>query len=133
MKVEDLAFDRMHKQSMRRLHFLRAKLLEDLQAGEKIYVFKWTRDLDRPLLGRLFAALKTYRPDCTLLCVTLAKARRPKGRLDMPEPGLFVAATNSFMDAGLRGERGIDTDQWRHYCEQVAAWHDANRPAAAAS
>jgi tetratricopeptide (TPR) repeat protein len=124
VKVEDAPFERMYKQSVRRVRFLREKLLEDLQAGNKIYVFKVSQRVRPKHLHRLFAALRTYG-DCVLLCNTLADAEHPKGSLEMLEEGLFLGRSDSFMDTGIGGRTGVDADQWRAFCEQVAAWRAA--------
>jgi predicted Zn-dependent protease len=132
LTVQDIAFDRMLKQSQRRLAFLRGKLLEDLRAGEKIFVFKAGRRQATPeALNALFEALRGWS-EATLLCVTMEDEAHPRGRLDMLRPGLFLGRMGSFMGVGRAGAAGIDTDQWRIFCERVAGWHDAARAQEAA-
>jgi tetratricopeptide (TPR) repeat protein len=126
--VQDTSFDRMLKQSLRRLVFLRSKLLEDLRAGEKIFVFKLARSLATPeALTRLHDAILRYS-NSTLLCVTLADEEHPKGTLEMLRPGLFLGRAGTFMGLGRAGAAGIETQQWRLFCEQVAQWHDQAAP-----
>ena len=129
VKVEDLPIDRMLQQSLRRMRFLRAKLMEDLQSGEKMFVFKFSPRADEAVILQLFEALRTHG-ERTLLCAMLADAAHPAGTLDMLRPGLFVGRFSKFTEEGTSGETGIDTEQWRVFCEQVAAWHDA-QPATA--
>ena len=123
VKVEDVPYDRMLKQSLRRVQFLRSKLLEELEASDKIFVFKATRRLDPHDLERLFAALRQYG-DYPLLCVTLADDKTKVGTLEMVRPGLFVGCAAMFMDAGISRERGVDAERWHFFCERVAAWRD---------
>ncbi len=124
VKVEDLPHDRMLQQSLRRMRFLQAKLVEDLQAGEKMFVFKFSPRPDAATVLHLFEALCTYGQR-TLLCATLADADHPAGTLEMLRPGLFLGRFSKFTEEAMAGEAGIDTEQWRLFCERVAAWHDA--------
>ena len=129
VKVEDLPIDRMLQQSLRRMRFLQAKLMEDLQSGEKMFVFKFSPRAEAAVVLQLFEALRTHG-ERTLLCAMLADAAHPAGTLDMLRPGLFVGRFSKFTEEGTSGETGIDTEQWRVFCERVAAWHDA-QPASA--
>ena len=122
--VEDTSFDRMLKQSLRRLVFLRSKLLEDLRVGEKIFVYKLGRKQAATAnLIRLHDAMRRFSK-CTLLCVTLEDEVHPKGMLEMLRSGLFLGRAATVLG---EGGAGIDTEQWRIFCEQVAAWQDASR------
>ena len=124
IKADDAPADLVLKQSLRRLTFLRAKLLEDLEQGEKVFVFKTTRDEGSDALIALHEALSAYNR-ATLLCVTLEDETHKRGTIDMLRPGLFVGRAAMFMDAGSGEERGIDSDLWRALCEEVMVWHDA--------
>ncbi len=136
VKVEDTPYERMLKLSLRRMMFLRSKLLEDLQAAEKIFVYKFSVRPEDELLDRLFASLQTYAA-CTLLCVTRADSDHPAGTIETIRPGLLLGHATMFMESATGGETGIDTNQWRLFCEAAAAWHDkrvvATAPAAAAA
>jgi tetratricopeptide (TPR) repeat protein len=122
VKVKDAAQDRMLTQARRRMRFLRNKLIEDLRAGTKIFVYKFTGPLREIQAQALHAALSRYG-DCTLLCVALANAGHPPGQLQMPRPGLFIGRVSSFMDAATGGGASIDMRQWLVFCRKVAAWH----------
>ena len=124
VKAEDSPEDRMLKQSVRRVRFLRGKLIEDLHAAEKVFIYKFAMKFDEDALRRMFAAVRTYGP-CTLLCVTFADQNHPKGELQMLEPGLFVGRTGMFMDAVVPDEQGVDTETWFAHCRDVVAWHKA--------
>lgn len=128
VKAEDSPEDRMLKQSVRRVRFLRGKLIEDLHAAEKVFIYKFAMKFDEDALRRMFAAVRTYGP-CTLLCVTFADQNHPKGELQMLEPGLFVGRTGMFMDAVVPDEQGVDTETWFAHCRDVVAWHKAQHVA----
>ncbi len=130
VKVEDTSFDRMLAQSLRRLTFLRAKLIEDLRAGEKVFVYKLgAKFSDESGMRRLFDAVRAYG-DNVLLCVTMADDAHPVGTLRMLEPGLFAGYVGTFMGVGRAGAAGIDMQRWRSFCEQVVAWRDTVKQAA---
>ena len=128
VKAEDSPEDRMLKQSVRRVRFLRGKLIEDLHAAEKVFIYKFAMKFDEAALRGMFAVLRTYGP-CTLLCVTFSDQNHPKGELQMLEPGLFVGRTGMFMDAVVPDEQGVDTETWFAHCRDVVAWHKAQRAA----
>jgi predicted Zn-dependent protease len=132
VKAEDSPEDRMLKQSVRRMRFLRGKLIEDLHAAEKVFIYKFAMKFDEDALRRMFAAVRTYGP-CTLLCVTFADQNHPNGELQMLEPGLFVGRTGMFMDAVVPDEQGVDTQTWFAHCRDVVAWHKAQREASVAA
>ena len=130
VKVEDSPQDRMLKQSIRRVRFLRAKLIEDLHAAEKVFIYKYATKFDPAALRAMFAAVRRYGP-CTLLCLTLADTAHPKGSIEMLEPGLFVGRTGMFMDAVVPELQGVDTETWFAHCQHAVAWHAASRAQAA--
>jgi tetratricopeptide (TPR) repeat protein len=133
IRVDEAPHDRVLKQSLRRLTFLRDKLLEDLEQAEKIFVFKMTHDVGEAAFEALFEALRAYG-DCVLLGVALADAGHPPGTLEMKRPGLFLGRTGMFMGVGGASGAGIDTQIWRSLCERVAAWRDRQHtPAQAAA
>ena len=131
VKVEDSPQDRMLKQSIRRVRFLKAKLIEDLHAAEKIFIYKYALKFDLALLREMFAAVRSYG-NGTVLCMTLADATHPKGTIEMIEPGLFVGRTGFFMDAVVPDEQGVDTEIWFAMCKHVVDWHAGQRARAAA-
>jgi tetratricopeptide (TPR) repeat protein len=127
IKADEAPEDRVYQQTLRRLRFLRTKLIEDLEQAEKIFVFK-LHDYDGTApLDRLFDALRSYGP-ATLICVALADETHPGGSVEMLRPGLFLGRVSMFGNAGLTAARGIDLPAWRSICERVAQWHDTERP-----
>jgi tetratricopeptide (TPR) repeat protein len=94
--VADVPYERMTRQVIRRLRFLRAKLIEDLREARKIFVYKnMKRDLTEAELARLHAACRRYG-DNTLLYIRYQDATHPAGEVRRAAPGLLVAAVEHF-------------------------------------
>ncbi len=126
IKAEDAPADRVLKQSLRRLTFLRGKFLEDLVQAEKIFILKVPGHESRETLLDIHDALFVYG-GVTLLIVTLEDESHGRGTIEMLRHGLFLGRTAMFMDASVNEARGIDADTWRRLCEQVVFWHDKQR------
>ncbi len=121
-----MPLDRMREQSLRRLRYLRDKLLEDLAAGEKIFVYKAAASAGDDSLRALFEALRGCGGR-TLLCALAADQAHPAGPLEMVTPGFFLTRLSRPTDPTLPLQEAIDLDQWHAACTQVADWHAANR------
>jgi tetratricopeptide (TPR) repeat protein len=88
--------DKMFVQICRRLSFLRAKLLDDLAAGGKIFVYKNAfRTLDEQEIERLHAAIRRYG-DTTLLYVRRESEDTRCPTVVSPKPGLLVGHIDRF-------------------------------------
>ena len=86
----------------RRQQFLRRKLIEDMESGSKLFVYKLTyATLSADELDRLHAAVRTYGP-ATLLYVRYADAEHPDGTVERVKPGLLVGYPGSFQRHGGR-------------------------------
>ena len=126
IKADEAPMDRVYQQTTRRLRFLRAKLIEDLEQAEKVFVFKvYPLEAAEPLL-ELFEAVRSYGPG-TLLCVALADEAHKAGSVKMIQPGFFIGRVGMFGNAGLTQARGVDLPAWQSVCEAVASWHDNQR------
>ena len=133
VKVDEMPRERMLKQSLRRLTFLKDKLMEDLAAAEKTFVYKSPDPLDDGAVARLFDAIRGYGP-AVLLCVTSAGAATPPCSIEMRQPGLFVghAALSPAREEAAEGR--YDAAHWLAFCRHVVAWRDAQHaPADAAA
>ncbi len=127
IKVDEISPERMLTQSLRRLAFLRNKLLEDLETGDKVFVYKHLDQLESNDLRRLFTALRSFGP-VTFLLTTAADDIHPRGTLAMHAPGLFIGYVGASADGTHSQEHSVDADEWLVLCERVANWH-ADRPA----
>jgi hypothetical protein len=116
--IESMSIERMHGQSCRRMGFLRNKLIEDLEQGNKIPVYKIDRQTSLDDVKELLSALRAYSP-VKLLCVTLADRENAAGSVREIEPGLFLGYISHFYykegDSDV-----IDFAAWRQVCHTVA-------------
>jgi len=112
----DITAEALQAAEALRLGFLRRKLLEDLAAGEKIWVWKshaTTRDEQiRPLLQ----ALRRRGPNI-LLWVTIADPQHPSGSLERLEPDLLKGYIARF-GFGEDGEEML-TEPWLEICQRA--------------
>jgi hypothetical protein len=94
---EDQApFEKMKVSAFNRLKFLTRKLIEDLEEGSKIFVFRVTdRDLTEREIDDLHAAMRGYG-DNTLLYVRYEDADHPNGTVEVVKPGLMVGYMDRF-------------------------------------
>ncbi len=126
VQVEDMPADRMLTQTCRRLRFLKGKLLEDLRAGGKTFVFKIAHPTSDDEIRALFAALRRYG-DSDLLCVFQADDARPPRTLRVVERGLFAGYLGYFMGNPNGGVGAIDLEGWKSLALQLAALPDSDR------
>ncbi|WP_428483368.1 WcbI family polysaccharide biosynthesis putative acetyltransferase [Rhodopila sp.] len=90
VKAADTSLDDVTDQLLDRIRSLRHKLIEDLEAGEKIFVFKTNfRNLADADLFRLHTAIQGYG-NSTLLYVRHADEAHPAGMVEVRQPGLLV-------------------------------------------
>ena len=82
--------EKLFPQLCRRLTFLRQKMIGDLRAGEKIFVYKnMFRNLTDAELDRFHAAMRRYG-DNTLLIIRYSEPGPPDGTVVWDRPGLLV-------------------------------------------
>jgi len=124
VRTADAPADKMFQQTCRRMRFLRGKLIEDLRAGEKIFVYRAEEAIDDETIIALHAALARYG-DNTMLCVMRAHAGHKARTVRTLGPGIFVGYVSHFLrDAG--SHTGSDIDGWAVVCAQTEArWRAA--------
>jgi tetratricopeptide (TPR) repeat protein len=132
MKVSDAPYDKMFTQTCRRLRFLRNKLVEDLRAAEKIFVFKVQDPEPDEALRALYFAARRYG-NVTLMCVREADADNQRGSIRILESGLFVGYIGYFIRAGDGGSLGIDFVTWKSLAEEAERLRTISLPAAEAA
>jgi hypothetical protein len=103
----------IHRREARRVPFLVRKLLEDLQAGEKTFVFRGMGAMEEEEVFPLAMALRRYGPN-TLLFVNLADAAHPAGTLEVRGPGFWVGYLDRFAPADDAGD--FELAQWVTLC-----------------
>jgi len=87
--------DLMRQQEATRLKFLRRKFLEELDAGEKIFVFKRGTPIAESEILPLFLALNRRHPN-TLLWVVPEEAGHPSGSVEVLMNGLLKGYIDRF-------------------------------------
>jgi tetratricopeptide (TPR) repeat protein len=94
--ADEMPMERMRKQAFRRLAFLKDKLIADLQAGGKIFIWRTTeRNLSDPEIARLHAAVRAYG-DNVLLYVRLQDETHLNGLVEQVAPGLLIGYIDRF-------------------------------------
>ncbi len=89
--------DRMYTSVLKRLRFLRGKLIDDLNAAEKIFVYHFdAQTVTRTQIAELGAAVRAYGSNY-LLCVQLADADHPAGYVEEIGDGLLLGYIDRFM------------------------------------
>ena len=113
----------LHAREMRRVPMLVRKLLEDLELGEKLFVFKGMGALAEEVVFPLAAALRRYGPN-RLLFVTIAHGAHRAGTVEARDEGYLVG----YLDRFAPGENAHDflLDQWVAVCRaahlRALAW-----------
>ncbi|MGD0107671.1 MAG: WcbI family polysaccharide biosynthesis putative acetyltransferase, partial [Rhodopila sp.] len=105
----------------------RATLVADLQAGEKIFVFKnIQRNLTDAELDRLHGAIRAYG-ETTLFYVRYEDAAHPNGLVELVKPGLIIGYMDHFAFSPDNRPLGSSDAAWLALCERAAELH-AKRP-----
>jgi hypothetical protein len=94
------------------LPYLREKLIADLTAAEKIFVYACGEPPDEGMLHALWTAIKSYG-DNRLLSVRLCDEQNPPGTVRAIERGLFVG----YIDKFSVGDPSVDL--WLQLCQQA--------------
>ena len=113
----ELTKPEQHERFYRRwLAHLKDKLIADLQAGEKIFVYGNADRLSDDQIGKLFALLRGYGPGA-LLCVRPADATHLDGSVEVLEADLYVGYIGRF--AAFEAGELPSFESWRTICETV--------------
>jgi hypothetical protein len=117
--------DELHQREVRRVPLLVRKLLEDLVAGQKIFVFKGMGALAEEVVYPLAAALRRYGPN-TLLFVNLADAEHKSGLVKSKAPGFLVGYLDRF--APGQDAHDLALAQWVSVCRGAYRLVQAVKP-----
>jgi hypothetical protein len=112
----------IHAREVRRVPFLIRKLIEDLNAGEKIFVYHGMQPLSVANARNLAAALRAYGPG-TLLWVELADAGHSAGSVEWVEAGLLCGRIDRF--APSEDAHDLSLESWITVCERAFAMNAA--------
>lgn len=119
----------MREQESARLKFLRRKFMEELEAAEKIFVYRFAGPVSEEEILPLHMALNKYGP-VTLLWVVLAERDRPAGTVEVLMPGLLKGYIDRF--APEDNAHDLSFDGWLRVCANACALDRLERLAAGA-
>jgi tetratricopeptide (TPR) repeat protein len=98
------------QQQVRRIGYLKAKLIEDLESGSKIFVYKSSpKYIEDSTAQQLHAALQRFGRN-RLLVIRKAHAQHPAGSMEMIGPGLMAGYIE--MNYGSE-DLVVDVPSWR--------------------
>jgi tetratricopeptide (TPR) repeat protein len=111
--VADTTIEAVHAREVRRMPFLIRKLLDDLMAADKIFVFHAMRGLHIDQARAMATAMRAHGP-LTLLWLELSDAEHPDATVERIEPGLI----KGYLPRFAPGEDAKDFDlyAWVHVC-----------------
>ena len=106
-----------------RHQLLREKLIADLEAGEKVFLFKTMHEsLDEAEVSRLLAAVRAYG-DSTLFYIRYADDAHPGGTVIAAAPGLLIGYIDHFNFSADNKPLGRTDTVWLALCERAARLH----------
>ncbi len=120
----------MREQESARLKFLRRKFIEELEATDKIFVYKFGSTVSEEEILPLHMALNRYG-DATLLWVVPAQRDRPAGTVEVLMPGLLKGYIDRFAPAD--NAHDLSVDGWLRVCANACVLQHLRRPAAMAT
>jgi len=110
----DVALDKM----MRRIRYLRTKLLRDLAEGEKVFVYKkGDGNLSLAEAQEIARAMQAGYPKSKIILARLSKENNPPGSLQIIDDRVAYAHLSVF-SFPLRSD-AIRYDEWRQICMAV--------------
>jgi len=117
-RVHEMAEARMLKTATTRMRFLKNKLLEDLDAGDKIFVYKRHGATLSDAEERAIAdAMTLHYPKASLLLVRKADDPKDAGVVEIRGPRVYAG----FLDKIDLGPRHISYGVWNAICRRVHA------------
>ena len=122
MFQKDYSLDEVRKLLAVRSLRLREKLMEDLQDGQKIFVFQSGADLDMADVRGLHQVIRRIGPSAELLFVRPAQSGETIGAVKRVEPGLMV---------GFLDRVGFEADRQPHWAISWQVWLSVLSSAAA--
>lgn len=121
VRTADATIEQMKGRVERRLKFLKNKLIADLRAGEKWFVYKdMRRTLSQEELSHLADAMKQYG-DSKLVYVARADADHPHSTVIDAAPNLLIAFIDRFAFTPEDKFAGSSIDLFLDVCREIAS------------
>jgi len=115
--AKDSNADAELERQSRRLRYLRDNLIEDLEEGEKIFVYKPKAALiSDQELAALHAAIRSYGAT-NLLCIRLESPEHPNGDVEVVDDGLLIGYIDRVTPNA--DSRDIAYDSWLTICKKA--------------
>jgi hypothetical protein len=108
--------DHFRRQQLRRLSFLRDKLIGDLEDPQKIFIYASEERVSDEDITGLFNALRAYGPN-SLLYVRPTTKTCPAGTIEARGDGLYVGYFNGLVDFVAGDQPPFEL--WRQLCERT--------------
>jgi tetratricopeptide (TPR) repeat protein len=122
---DEVPVERMKVLALNRIRYLKQALIDDLEQGDKIFVFRVTdRNLTLGELDEIRSAMQEYGHN-TLLYVRYEDADHPNGTVEMVRPGLMIGYIDRFK-ISRTGQLSAapPTGSWLEICRNAyALWH----------
>jgi hypothetical protein len=115
----------MREQESARLKFLRRKFMEELEATDKIFIYKFAAGVSEEEILPLYMALNRYS-DAMLLWVVAAERDRPAGTVEVVMPGLLKGYIDRF--ASDDNAHDFSFDGWLRVCANACVLARLQRP-----
>ncbi len=123
IKKKDLPLEKMLIQTSRKMAYLRRKLIADLEAADKVFVYKiFERSLDMQELTRIHEAMRDYGKN-TLLYVRYAEDGHPSGTVLQLKPGLLIGYISGFNMTRDGRLRTPDHAAWNEICGKALTFY----------
>ena len=106
--------DRFLQQQCRRLAYLSRKLIEDLEAGEKIFVHLFQHDVADDYMIPMYKCIRRFSENSVLFGVRLDESPSPACRVERADDALFIGYMDRFSTVD------INYDGWINICRNVA-------------
>ena len=113
---KNICLAQAQEREARRLGLLARKLRDDLEDGERVFVFKSAPEASRERVEDLVRAMRAYGA-VTLLWVTLESPDRPAGTVERLGEGLLRAAIDRF--APYEDANDFSFESWKEICRRA--------------
>ena len=117
---DELDLKAFAKEQCSRLQFLRRKFFEDIEEGEKIFVYKRREPIEQHEVARLHRWLRRAGP-ATLLWVTTQDANHPPGQVERLGEGFLKGYIDAFTPFGRAAFGSLPV--WLQICRNARRLH----------
>lgn len=121
------ALEPFTKRHLRRLQFLRRKLIEDLQAASKIFVYIFDLGISEQNARLILNAARRYNDKVSMLFVNVTQDKRLLGRIQIVDRGLYMGLIDRYSTVD------INYDAWVVLCRKAYGFWSAEQEGRKAS